>query len=101
MKLKELLFTGMDIVKETKHLLGRTELSRNMTDEELKADKIGINNTLRAVKVILDSDEHIKSKLGLKRYVICAEKNLTNGIYKKILVFIILQVMDRNLMEIR
>ena len=32
MKLKELLFTGMDIVKETKHLLGRTELSRNMTD---------------------------------------------------------------------
>ena len=59
MKLKELLFTGMDIVKETKHLLGRTELSRNMTDEELKAYKIGVNNTLRAVKVILDSDEHV------------------------------------------
>ena len=49
----------MNIVKETKHLLGRTELSRNMTDEELKAYTIGVNNTLRAVKVILDSDEHI------------------------------------------
>ena len=59
MKLKELLLTGMDIVKETKNLLGRTVLSKNMTDDELKAYKIGVNNALRAVKVILDSDEHI------------------------------------------
>ena len=88
MKLKELLFTGMDIVKEAKHLLGRTVLSKNMTDEELKAYKIGVNNTLRAIKVILDSDEHvvvnvknqsIPTEIDLDELIeICEEKEKIN-----------------------
>ncbi len=88
MKLKELLFTSMDIVKETKGLLKRTVLSKNMTDEELKAYKIGVNNTLRAIKVILDSDEHvvvnvknqgIPTEIDLDELIeICEEKEKIN-----------------------
>lgn len=61
MKLRDILFTGMDISKEVRHLLHTVEAStvNGMTASEHKAYKMGIENTLSAMKALLDQDEHI------------------------------------------
>lgn len=59
MKMKNLLLTGMDIPQEACKLCGNTILSAPLTEEQLEIYKMGIDNALRAVKAILNSDEHL------------------------------------------
>lgn len=59
MKLQDLLFTGMNVVNEIRKLLKKFEATSGMTESELKAYKIGVENALRAAEVLLESDDHI------------------------------------------
>ena len=61
MKLRDILLTGMDIPKEINHLLAPINVSvtNGMTTSEYKAYKMGIENALSAMKVLLDQDDHI------------------------------------------
>jgi hypothetical protein len=58
MKIKDLLLTGMNIPQEARKLCGRTALSTSLTEEQLKIYTMGVDNALRAVEAILNSDEH-------------------------------------------
>lgn len=61
MKLQDILLTGMDIPKEVGLLLHAVEAStvNGMTTSEYKAYKMGVENTLSAIKTILDQDDHV------------------------------------------
>lgn len=60
MKLRDLLFTGMDVPREARKILnGFTKITKGMTDSELKAYEMGVNNALGIVKTLLEEDEHI------------------------------------------
>ena len=59
MKLRDLLFTGMDVVNETRKLLSRFTVTDGMTESELKAYEMGMENTLRAAQALLEQDPHI------------------------------------------
>jgi hypothetical protein len=61
MRLQDVLLTGMDIPRETRHLLATINVSatNGMTANEYKAYKMGVENTLSATKALLDQDEHI------------------------------------------
>lgn len=54
----ELFFVGMDIVEETKTLVDFTTITctNGMTENELSAYKLGIKNTLEALKGVLYVD---------------------------------------------
>ena len=54
----ELFFVGTDIVKETKQLVDFTMITctNGMTENELDAYKLGIKNTLEALKGVLYVD---------------------------------------------
>ena len=54
MKLRELLFIGIDIPNETRKLLAEFDLTNGMTDSELKAYEMGVENTLRATRALLE-----------------------------------------------
>lgn len=57
--MNELYFLGMDIVEETKTLVDFTTATctNGMTENELKAYKMGIDNTVSALKAVLQSDD--------------------------------------------
>lgn len=57
--MKELYFVGMDIMEETKVLANFTTsiCTDGMTDNELKAYKMGVTNTLSALGTTLDSSD--------------------------------------------
>ena len=57
MKLRDLLFTGMDVINETRKLLAKFTVTDGMTEGELKAYEMGIENTLRATKALLEIDQ--------------------------------------------
>ena len=57
MKLRELLFTGMDVPNETRKLLAKFTVTEGMTESELKAYKMGVENTLRATRALLEIDQ--------------------------------------------
>ena len=57
MKLRELLFTGMDVVNETRKLLVKFTVTNGMTEGELKAYEMGVEYTLRATKALLELDQ--------------------------------------------
>ena len=59
MKLRDLLFTGMDVVNETHKLLGQNNLTNGMTESELAAYTMGVNNALSAVEALFESDKHL------------------------------------------
>jgi hypothetical protein len=61
MKLRDILFTGMDIPEATRRLLASVNVTttNGMTASEYKAYKMGVENTLSAMKALLDQDEHI------------------------------------------
>lgn len=61
MRLQDILLTGMDIPRETRHLLAAINVSatNGMTTNEYKAYKMGVENTLSTMKTLLDQDEHI------------------------------------------
>lgn len=55
--MKELYFVGMDIIEETKTLVDFTTsiCTDGMNENELKAYKMGVANTLSALDATLDS----------------------------------------------
>lgn len=57
MKLRDLLFTGMDIPNEARKLLLKFTVTDGMTEGELKAYKMGVENTLRATRALLNLDQ--------------------------------------------
>ena len=56
--MNELYFIGMDITEETKTLVDFTTITctDGMTDSELQAYKLGVKNTISALKSILSND---------------------------------------------
>lgn len=61
MQLSNILFTGMDITKETDKMLKTVESSctNGMTESERKAYNMGVSNTISALGALLDDDEHL------------------------------------------
>lgn len=59
MKLSNMLFTGMNVMDETRKLLSKFNATDGMTDGELKAYEMGVDNALRAAQVLLEQDPHI------------------------------------------
>lgn len=57
MKLRDILLTGMDIPNETRKLLSKFTVTDGMTEGELKAYKMGVENTLRATRALLNLDQ--------------------------------------------
>lgn len=57
MKLRDLLFTGMDVPNETRKLLAKLTVTNGMTESELKAYEMGVENTLRAAQALLELDQ--------------------------------------------
>lgn len=57
--MNELYFLGMDIVEETKALADFSTITctNGMTDNELRAYKLGVTNTISALKSILQNDD--------------------------------------------
>lgn len=53
--MNELYFLGMDIVEETRHISKFSEIicTDGMTESELKAYQMGIENTLSALKSVI------------------------------------------------
>ena len=74
MKLRDLLFTGMDVTNEARKFLRNFELTNGMTESELKAYEMGIENALSAAKTLLESDEHIV--FHIKGYEVIEEFDL-------------------------
>lgn len=56
MKLRDLLFTGMDVPNETRKLLAQFTVTDGMTEGELRAYTMGVENTLSATRAILELD---------------------------------------------
>jgi len=57
--MNELYFLGMDIVEEVKTLVNFTTMTctDGMTESELMAYKLGIENTISALRVALEDDD--------------------------------------------
>lgn len=56
--MNELYFLGMDVPEETKYMIDLATITctDSMTDSELKAYKMGVENTISALKSILEND---------------------------------------------
>ena len=59
MKLRDLLFTGMNVIDEARKLLASFTVTDGMTENELKAYEMGVENALRAAQTLLEQDPHI------------------------------------------
>lgn len=57
MKLRDILLTGMDIPNETRKLLSKFTVTDGMTESELKAYKMGVENTIRAMQALINLDQ--------------------------------------------
>ena len=59
--MNELYFLGMDIVEETRNISKFSEIicTDGMTESELKAYQMGIENTLSALKVSLETEGNL------------------------------------------
>ena len=57
MRLRDLLFTGMDIPNETRKIVSQFTVTDGMTESELKAYEMGVENTLRAAQALLNLDQ--------------------------------------------
>ena len=57
MRLQDILLTGMDIPNETRKLLSRFTVTDGMTESELKAYKMGVENTIRAMQALINIDQ--------------------------------------------
>jgi hypothetical protein len=57
MKLRDVLLTGMDVPNETRKMLARFTVTNGMTESELKAYEMGVENTLRAAQALLNLDQ--------------------------------------------
>ena len=61
MKLKDVLFTGMNIPNEVRKLLSHVNVTttNGMTTNEYKAYKMGVENALSAAGALLNQDIHL------------------------------------------
>lgn len=59
MKLRDLLFTGMDVINESHKLLDQYNLTNGMTESEFKAYMMGVDNALNTAAALFESDEHL------------------------------------------
>ena len=59
MKLKDLLFTGMDVPNEARNVLAQFTITDGMTEGELKAYQMGVENALRATRSLLNLDQPV------------------------------------------
>lgn len=58
MKLRDIFFTGMDVPKEAQKLMDQIpSCTDGMTDSELKAYEMGVQNALWAVATVLELDD--------------------------------------------
>ena len=57
MKLRYLLFTGMDVPNEVRNMLAQFTMTDGMTEGELNAYQMGVENTLRATRALLNLDQ--------------------------------------------
>ena len=57
MRLRDLLFTGMDVPNETRKIVSQFTVTDGMTESELKAYEMGVENTLRAAQTLLNLDQ--------------------------------------------
>lgn len=57
MKLRDILLTGMDVPNETRKMLLEFTVTDGMTESELKAYEMGVENTLRAAQALLNLDQ--------------------------------------------
>ena len=57
MRLRDLLFTGMDVPNETRKIVSQFTVTDGMTESELKAYEMGVENTLRAAQALLNLDQ--------------------------------------------
>lgn len=57
MKLRDILLTGMDIPNETRKLLSRFTVTDGMTEDELQAYEMGVENTIRAMQALINIDQ--------------------------------------------
>ena len=67
--MNELYFLGMDVAEETKVLVNFTEITctNGMTESELQAYKMGIENTISALKSVLqDNDALVVNISGME-----------------------------------
>lgn len=64
MKLRDLLFTGMDVINETRKLLAKYTITNGMTEGELKAYEMGVENALSAAKALLELDQPVFHAAG-------------------------------------
>ena len=57
----ELYFLGMDVIEETRIIskLTTTLCTDGMTEDELKAYELGIENALSALKAVLDTESNV------------------------------------------
>ena len=60
MKLRDLLFTGMDIPRQARKIInGFVNITEHMNEDELRAYEMGVRNALNVVKMLVRDDEHI------------------------------------------
>ena len=60
MKLRDILLTGMDIPNEAEKLMDKLTSINGMTEDEERAYRFEVSETLRAVRTILNlDDDHI------------------------------------------
>lgn len=60
MKLRDILFTGMDIPNEAQKLMDQLTSIERMNEDEKAAYRFGVSEALRAVRAILNIDgDHV------------------------------------------
>lgn len=60
MKLRDILFTGMDIPNEARKIMGQLTSIKGMTEDEERAYEFGVSEAFRAVRTILNlEDDHV------------------------------------------
>ena len=59
MRLQDILLTGMDIPSEAQNIFEQYMDTSKMTEDELKAFEYGATEAFRAVRQLIESDEHI------------------------------------------
>lgn len=87
MQLSNILFTGMDIAKETSQMLNSVEASctNGMTESERKAYNMGVTNAISAMNGLLDDDNlvfHVKNHKRIEEFNISDMINIIKNKYK-------------------
>lgn len=59
MKLRDILFTGMDIPSEAQKIFEQYIDTSRMTEDEERAFRFGATEAFRAVRNILDLEDHV------------------------------------------